>query len=290
MLAFRTRKHNACSLPLEKSSLSWNTTRTFVQSRSSMGEWSVGRTHTLLCTRREGERICYLTPLHVVLQSPVHGQKVIPGRKEHFLANADANVTLVFLELNKGMRDHWEMSKASIYREEILANTLSTPAASDSLYLNTKYKFNIRERRFCLGKMAAAVEQNAQMSPKQNTTKVQHVIYRLQHIWHSDAPACVNRGGQPLARWRLSWLHKRRANVQRLGAQSAPWQQLTPEETHLPACTSVFKRGSRAAEQTHQLLRKHKDREDKYLMSGISALNKTIKYPHILAKMLQMCG
>ncbi len=33
-----------------------NTTRTFVQSRSSMGEWSVGSTHTALFMERKRER------------------------------------------------------------------------------------------------------------------------------------------------------------------------------------------------------------------------------------------
>lgn len=52
-----------------------NTTRTFVQSRSSMGEWSVGSTHTVLFTHTDRERdredMCYLTPpLFVLFHSP----------------------------------------------------------------------------------------------------------------------------------------------------------------------------------------------------------------------------
>lgn len=55
-------KHTIIVLfPLEKLKAE-NKTKTFVQSRSSMGEWSVGSTHTVLFTERERqtERICVI--------------------------------------------------------------------------------------------------------------------------------------------------------------------------------------------------------------------------------------
>lgn len=135
------------------------------------------------------------------------------------------------------------MSKASIYEEKILSNILSTPGTSVLLYVNVKYKFNIREMWFYLGKMAAAVVQILRKMHRCRQSKTQ-LMHRMLFIGSSicnTAPACMNRGGQPLAHWRLSWLHKRRANVQRHRAQSPHWQQRTSEETNLPACESVFK-------------------------------------------------
>lgn len=83
--------HSDCSTPIREKLKSENTTRTFVQSRSSMGESSVGSTHSALFSKREHEReregdrgnMCYLTPRFCSLSVPP--RRAEPSNSNRFL-------------------------------------------------------------------------------------------------------------------------------------------------------------------------------------------------------------